>query len=51
MIATNPDYKNYATSIVIPIRNDTADPANAKVFYHAPTVDEVSWVLKQTTLE
>ena len=51
MIATNPDYKNYATSIVVPIREDAADRADAKVFYHAASADEVSSVLKQTTLE
>ncbi len=50
MIATNPDYVNYATSIVVPIRKDAADAADAKVFYHAPSADEVSSVLKQTTL-
>jgi hypothetical protein len=51
MIATNPDYKNYATSVVVPVRNDTAVRADAKVFYHAPSADEITSVLKPATLE
>ena len=50
MIATNPDYKDYATSVVVPIQNDVAKPATAKVFYHAPSAEEVNSVLKQATL-
>jgi hypothetical protein len=46
MIATNPEYRNYATSVVVPIRQDgDADRAAAKVFYHAPTAAEVNSVL------
>ncbi len=51
MIATNPDYANYATGIVVPIREDGAQLSAAKVFYHAPSEDDVNSVLKQTTLE
>jgi hypothetical protein len=51
MIATNPDYKDYATSIVVPVGRNAASPASAKVFYHAATADEVGSVLKQATLE
>jgi hypothetical protein len=51
MIATNPDYKDYATSIVVPVGKDAVDPAAAKVFYHAASADEVGMVLKQATLE
>ncbi len=51
MIATNPEYRNYATAVVVPIRNDAASREDAKVFYHAPSADEVNGVLKQTTLE
>lgn len=47
MIATNPEYKDYATAIVVPIHNK----ATAKVFYHAPSAEEIDSVLKQTTLE
>jgi len=51
MIATNPDYKNYATAIVVPVDKDGAERAAAKVFYHAPSADEVEAVLKQNTLD
>ncbi|HZL56403.1 MAG TPA: hypothetical protein VFC21_04950 [Bryobacteraceae bacterium] len=50
MIATNPDYKDFATSVVIPIQNDMARPATSRVFYHAPAAEEVNSVLKQATL-
>jgi hypothetical protein len=51
MIATNPDCKDYATSVVVPIGGNAANRASAKVFYHAPSADEVDAVLKQATLE
>jgi hypothetical protein len=51
MIATNPDYKDYATAIVVPVRQDTASAQTAKVFYHAPSAEEINSVLKQVTLE
>jgi hypothetical protein len=51
LIATNPDYRDYATAILVPIRNDAANRAAAKVLYHVPSADEVNSVLKQNTLE
>jgi hypothetical protein len=51
MVATNPEYKDYATSIVVPIGGNAANRATAKVFYHAATADEVDSILKQATLE
>jgi hypothetical protein len=51
MIATNPDYRDYATAIVIPIGKDGAARAAAKVFYHAPSAAEVDSVLKLNTLD
>lgn len=55
MIATNPDYQNYATSIVVPVDRNSATRESAKVFYHAPSQDEVDSILKpaasQHTLE
>lgn len=44
LIATNPDYKDYATGIVV---SRTA----SKQVFHRPTEDEVRSVLKQATLE
>jgi len=51
LIATNPDYKNYSTAIVVPFHDDRTDRASAKVFYYAPSAEEVDSVLKSTTLE
>ena len=51
MVATNPDYKDYATSVVVPVVKDVAKPALARVFYHAASATEVDSVLKQATLE
>lgn len=51
LIATNPDYRNYATSIVVPIRKDEANRAEARVFYRAPSAEEVNSVLKTATLD
>jgi hypothetical protein len=51
MVATNPDYKDYATGVVVPVRNDAYIRAGAKQYFHAPTQDDVNSVLKQATLE
>lgn len=51
MVATNPDYKNYATSIVVPAEAGVAARARAKVFYHAPSEDDIESVLGHATLE
>lgn len=51
MVATNPNYKNYATSIVVPAESGAAARARAKVFYHAPTEAEIDSVLQPATLE
>ncbi len=50
MIATNPDYKDYATSIVVPVTRNATSRLSAKVFYHAASADEVVSVLKQAKL-
>jgi hypothetical protein len=34
LVATNPDYQNYATSVTVPVRGATAKIADAKVFYY-----------------
>jgi hypothetical protein len=51
LVATNPDYKDYATGMVVPLRNDVYIRADAMHFTHAPTEDEVNSALKQATLE
>ncbi|HZS56285.1 MAG TPA: hypothetical protein VFA65_17910 [Bryobacteraceae bacterium] len=41
MIATNPDYKNYATSAVIPVQKNVAQFEAVKHYYRAPTETDV----------
>lgn len=45
MVATNPEYKDYATSAVVPIQNNAAQLEAAKRYYHAPTETELSMSL------
>jgi hypothetical protein len=49
--ATNPEYKNYATGVLVPVHDRSYSAAGAKVFYHAPTDQDVNSLLKQATLE
>jgi hypothetical protein len=42
MIATNPDYKDYATGVIVPLHNNTVQWAAVKHYFHAPTESEVS---------
>jgi hypothetical protein len=42
MVATNPEYKDYATSAVVPIQNNAAKLQAVKRYYHAPTENELS---------
>jgi hypothetical protein len=34
LVATNPDYKNYATTVTVPVHNGFVRTAEAKVFYY-----------------
>ena len=45
MVATNPDYKDYATSVIVPVRNDAVQLPVARHYFHAPTDAEVSLAL------
>ena len=45
MVATNPEYKNYATSVVVPIHGDSAQLSMAKHYTHAANSAEVSLAL------
>jgi hypothetical protein len=51
VVATNPEYKNYTTGVVVPVHGNVYSRTGARQFYHAPTEDEVSSALKQATLE
>lgn len=42
IVATNPEYKDYATSAVVPIQNNAAQLEAAKRYYHAPTENELA---------
>ena len=35
LVAMNPDYPNYATSVTVPVRGSNAKPSEAKVFYYS----------------
>jgi hypothetical protein len=50
MIATNPNYRDYATGVVIPVNTGTAVTASAKSYSHAPTADEIDAALKKANL-
>lgn len=45
MIATNPDYKDYATSVVVPIDKNSAQLGSVKHYFHTPTDAEVAMSL------
>jgi hypothetical protein len=45
MIATNPEYKDYATSVLVPVRKDSVQLSVAKHYFHAATDAEVSLAL------
>jgi len=45
LVATNPEYKNYATSVLVPITNDGVELSAARHYFHAPTDAEVSLAL------
>ncbi|HMF78933.1 MAG TPA: hypothetical protein VK604_24965 [Bryobacteraceae bacterium] len=42
MTATNPDYKDYATSVVVPLRENSPQLGMVKHYFHAATDAEVS---------
>jgi len=45
MVATNPEYKDYATSVVVPVRGDSPQLAVAQHYFHAASDAEVSLAL------
>jgi hypothetical protein len=45
MIATNPEYKNYATGVLVPVEKDSFRWAEVKHYFHAPSAGEVDAVL------
>jgi hypothetical protein len=45
LVATNPEYRDYATSVLVPIRSDSAQLAAAKHYFRRPTDAEVSLAL------
>jgi len=49
MVATNPDYKDYAASVLVPLDNGTLQWASVKHYYrHPPAEVEVAAVLGAT---
>jgi len=49
-VATNPDYKDYSPSVVVPVENDSFSWASVKRFYHAPTAAEIAAILAHNGL-
>jgi hypothetical protein len=45
IVATNPEYKNYATSVLIPMGNDSFNWTAVKYYPRAPTTAEVDAAL------
>jgi len=45
LVATNPEYRDYATSVLVPIRNDSVQLSAAKHYFRRPTDAEVSLAL------
>jgi hypothetical protein len=45
LVATNPQYRDYAAGVLVPIRNDSVQFSEAKHYFHAPTEAEVSLAL------
>jgi hypothetical protein len=45
LVATNPEYRDYATSVLVPIRSDSVQLSAAKHYSHRPTDAEVSLAL------
>lgn len=51
VVATNPEYKNYATAIVVPVEKDAVRLTAAQHYYHAPTDAEVAAVIGKDSAE
>ena len=45
-VATNPDYRNYATGALIPTKGNTVEWMQAKNYFHEPNAEDVSNFLK-----
>jgi hypothetical protein len=45
LVATNPEYRDYATSVLVPIRSDSVQLSAAKHYFRRPTDADVSLAL------
>jgi len=45
VVATNPEYRDYATGVTVPIHNNAVQFSAAKHYFHTPTDAEVSLAL------
>ncbi|MDQ1473419.1 MAG: hypothetical protein QOJ99_4899 [Bryobacterales bacterium] len=50
LVATNPDYKDYATSVLVPVRNDSFSWATVKHVFHRPTAEDIDAALAHNGL-
>lgn len=46
IVARNPEYKNYATGVMVPFRANSIDWASVQHYFHEPTDGEVASVLR-----
>jgi hypothetical protein len=50
LVATNPEYQNYATSVLVQVRHDNFAWAGVKHVFHRPTTEDIDAVLSQNSL-
>ena len=50
LVATNPDYKDYATSVLVPVQNDTFNWATVKHVLHRATAEDIDAALAHNGL-
>ena len=50
LVATNPDYKDYATSVLVPVQNEKVSWASTVHVYHRPTTGDIDAALSQNGL-
>lgn len=46
IVARNPEYKNYATGVIVPFRANSIDWASVQHYFHEPTGGDVASVLR-----
>jgi hypothetical protein len=50
MVVTNPDYKDYTPSALVPVQNDTFNWGTVKHVFHRPTTEDIDAALAHNSL-